>query len=163
MVDEPSMTALRVYFAYGSNMCSRRLSARVGPVRALGAARLDDHEHRFSKLGRDGTGKGNVERRLGRVVHGVAYEVTEVQLVRLADFEGGYRRVELDIVIAEQARAAATFVALHSVDAPPPSPEYVAHYRRGILEHGLPRAYARTIFDALDGWCDTGPMSGGRP
>lgn len=157
------MRALRVYFAYGSNMSSPRLIARVGAVDVLGPAWLSDHEHRFSKLGRDGTGKGNVEPRVGSVVHGVAYGLTEVQLVRLAEFEGGYRQVELGVEIGGVRRAAATFVALRPGHAPPPSPEYVAHYRRGILEHDLPRAYAEAIFDGLGGWCDTDPMSGGSP
>jgi len=155
------MTALRVYFAYGSNMSSSRLIARVGGVEVLGHARLPDHEHRFSKLGQDGTGKGNVEPRAGSIVHGVAYGLTPSQLGQLAAFEGGYRQVDIEVLVADAMRLAATFVALSPGDAPPPSAEYVAHYRRGIVEHGLPRPYAETIFDGLGGWCDTDPMSGG--
>ena len=141
-----------LYFAYGSNLCSARLTARVGPLRVGGRAWLPGHEHRFSKHGRDGTGKGNVEPHPTRLVHGVLYHLTDAQLRTLDAFEGGYRRVECLVLQADGARLhAVTFVALAPGAAPPPSLAYLDHYRRGFLEHDLPRAYAHALLrDAGD-------------
>jgi hypothetical protein len=135
------------YFAFGSNMSRARLVARIGEVEVLGHARLPDHVHRFSKRGADGTGKGNVEPAPGHTAHGVLYRVDVDQLEALAEFEGGYRRVEIGVLYGEAEVVALTFVAIAPGEAPAPSAEYLAHYRRGIAEHGLPSDY---LADWLD-------------
>ena len=131
-----------LYFAFGSNMSRTRLQARVGDVADLGHAVLRDHRHRFNKLGRDGTGKGNVEPYTGAVVHGVLYHLSIAQLQHLETFEGGYGRTEVRVFPpARPAVPAATFFALDPREDLLPSQAYVEHYRRGILEHALPEDY----------------------
>jgi len=137
------------YFAFGSNMSRARLVGRIGAVKVLGAARLPDHRHRFSKRGSDGTGKGNIEPHPGGVVHGVLYGLHAAQLDRLAEFEGGYRRRDVMVVASQGAVLAATFVALPPGTAPPPSEAYLDHYRRGIAEHGLPAAYLDELLESI--------------
>ncbi|MEM9458598.1 MAG: gamma-glutamylcyclotransferase family protein [Myxococcota bacterium] len=135
-----------LYFAYGSNLSSARLHARVGEVQCQGPARLPGHEHRFSKLGRDGTGKGTIAPHPYRAVHGVLYELSPPQWQQLATFEGGYRDTELRIQDPEGTLVPArTYIALSPGTPPSPSLDYLAHYRRGFIEHGLPRAYAEAI------------------
>lgn len=46
-----------LYFAYGSNMSSARLRARVPSCRPIGIAFLPGHELRFHKRSKDGSGK----------------------------------------------------------------------------------------------------------
>jgi len=106
---------------------------------------LRGYEHRFSKLGRDGTAKGNIEVISGGLVHGIAYRIEREQLERLAELEGGYRLIELEIECADAPVAAQSFCALRSVAGLTPSPEYVEHYRVGALEHNLPVAYVQNI------------------
>lgn len=142
-----------LYFAYGSNMSSARLRARVGPFEIRGHAVLPRHEHQFSKPGMDGTGKGHVQPHPRRRVHGVLYGLADDQLERLAEFEGGYRRATLTVLSAREDDpiTAVTFLALRPGGAPPPSLAYLDHYREGFLEHALPRDYARALLrDAGD-------------
>jgi len=140
-----------LYFAYGSNLSSARLRTRVGPVTIHAPAHLPTHEHRFSKPGLDGTGKGNISPHPHRSVHGVLYELSPPQLDHLTTFEGGYRRVSLSVftITSPTPIPALTFIALSPGNAPAPSPTYLDHYREGFLEHALPTDYARAVL--LDG------------
>ena len=52
-----------LYFAYGSNMSSARLAARLGPTRCLGRAVLDHFALAWNKPGLDGSGKANLRPR----------------------------------------------------------------------------------------------------
>ncbi len=45
------------YFAYGSNMSIARLKERVPGARSLGCHTLKEHDLRFHKLSKDGSGK----------------------------------------------------------------------------------------------------------
>lgn len=136
-----------LYFAYGSNISSLRLSARIGPVGVHGLAQLPYHEHRFSKSGFDGTGKGNIQPHTTRRVHGVLYELTLDQLEILCNYEGGYRRATLEtLALSTQAPSVAiTFIGERPGGAPAPSQAYLDHYREGFAEHGFPVEYARAI------------------
>lgn len=140
------------YFAYGSNMSRLRLEQRVGLVQVLGCGRLDGHHHRFSKLGRDGTGKGNIEPREDASVWGVLYELGDDQLARLTEFEFGYRPAILTVALAAdpgRAVRASSFSALNVVDALEPTIEYIEHYLIGMAEHGIPDHYRQELLDAL--------------
>ncbi len=132
-------------------MSSARLVARVGPVEIVGRAVLRDHEHNFSKLGNDGTGKGNVVPSVGGLVLGVAYRLQPAQFSTLAGIEGGYRSIEIDIEAGGRSLLATTFVALRPGPAPRPSAEYLEHYRVGMLEHGIAEDYAASILGAFIG------------
>lgn len=136
------------YFAYGSNMSRARIEARLGSVQDLGRARCPDREHRFSKLGRDGTGKGNIEAVAGALVWGVVYELDEAQLARLAEFEFGYRATQIELAAGMQI--VTSFVALKPVAGLAPTPEYLEHYVTGIREHGIPDAYLAAVIDEFE-------------
>ncbi|MCG8425058.1 MAG: gamma-glutamylcyclotransferase [Proteobacteria bacterium] len=142
------------YFAYGSNMLRQRLEARVGSVVLIGTARLDGYGHSFSKLGRDGTGKGNILPAPGQVVHGVVYRLTGEQIISLRRFEGGYEQFSLSVILHEQGERTPqkglnvqveSFRAIRPVQPLRPTREYVAYYERGMREHRLPGEYARLI------------------
>lgn len=140
------------YFAYGSNMSRLRLEQRVGLVQVLGRGRLDGHRHRFSKLGRDGTGKGNIEPHEHASVWGVLYELEDGQLARLTEFEFGYRHTLVPVALtAESGRAvgASSFAALQIVEALEPTAAYIEHYQIGMAEHGIPQDYRQQLLAGL--------------
>lgn len=141
------------YFAYGSNMSKPRLERRIGTVHCHGRARLDDYCHRFSKRGRDGSAKGNVERAAGARVWGVLYELEPPQLEVLAGFETGYRAVDLSVTLDARSKLAvraASFEAIAAVRGLEPTPEYLRHYLAGFHEHDLPASYRAALFADLD-------------
>jgi gamma-glutamylcyclotransferase len=133
------------YFAYGSNMLRARIEERLGPVEVLGAAVLAGYAHSFSKLGRDGTGKGNISQARDGEVHGVLYRLDAVQLTRLVEIEGGYRLISLSVRCSGQVVDAGAFQALAPMPALVPTAEYLAFYERGMHEHGLPAHYRAWI------------------
>jgi hypothetical protein len=128
-------------------MSSLRLERRVGTVEKIGPGRLPDHRHRFSKLGRDGTGKGNIEPHPEEHTWGVIYRLTHEQLGVLDGFEIGYRRADLGVVrpSGPDLVRVTTFVALRVVEGLAPTDAYLSHYRDGIEEHGIEQDYLRRI------------------
>lgn len=140
---------MRPYFAYGSNMSQSRLQERVGQVRVLGRARLCAHRHRFSKLGRDGTGKGNIEACAGASVWGVLYELDHAQLAQLDDYELGYRGLELELELDDRRSVlACSYAALKIVPTLTPTRAYLRHYLTGMREHAIPPDYRDEILSS---------------
>lgn len=145
---------MALYFAYGSNMRSARLVARIGNARAVCVARASGFALRFDKPGRDGSGKANLVRRPGGRVWGVAWALPDEAWPRLDRFEPGYRRASLPLESLEPIAAgpdpglqAAAYFYPSAPDATriPPSAEYLEHLIEGALEHGLPDDYIREI------------------
>lgn len=135
-------------------MSRPRLEARVGAVDVLGWASLEGYRHAFSKCGEDGSGKGNIELDASGIVHGVLYELVAAQVEALHPYENGYRTVEVDVVVRAASRSlrAITYEALEPRIGLAPTPDYVAHYRRGMAEHGLPDDYAAIVLaQAVEG------------
>jgi len=151
------------YFAYGSNMARDRLQARVGEVEFVGVAQARGFAHSFTKLGRDGTGKGNITLDRHGVVHGVVYRLTADQMVELRRYEGGYEQFSLTVTVmvpvapvppsATQNAAGApghrveSFRAIRPVDPLRPTRQYVAFYEQAMREHDLPREYCSFILE----------------
>lgn len=134
-----------LYFAFGSNMSSPRLQDRVGRVEVLGRALLEQHVHAFDKLGRDGTGKGNIIRSAGVGVWGAVYRLSGSQLAILDGFEGGYERARIGVWQGSDRRTAETYVARQRHPGLRPADDYVRHYLDGVEEHGIPEDYLRAI------------------
>jgi hypothetical protein len=137
-----------LYLAYGSNLSTPRLEARVGRVICHGVAWVPGRAHRFSKLGRDGSGKGNLEEDPAQSAFGVLYWLTEAQWDALAPYEAGYDRRVLEVAVpSSRPLRVETFLAQRPVRDLVPTEDYRAHYRRGMEEHGLPLWYRRHVLD----------------
>ena len=137
-----------IYFAYGSNMSSARLLARVGAARAMGPVHVCDWRLVFNKPGSDGTGKANLVSELGARSWGVAYEIAGSEWERLDSFETGYERALFRLERSDGSSIEAQaylFFFLEGTRALPPSPDYLAHLLTGALEHGLPADYIASI------------------
>jgi hypothetical protein len=140
---------MAIYFAYGSNMLSRRLRQRAPSAAVLGAAELRGYALRFRKLGRDGSAKADVVPADGAssIVHGVAFAVDAADLLRLDGFESGYRRALHPVRCGGRSVEAQVYFAL---------PERIDERRlphlwyrdlvvAGAREHGLPEEYVARI------------------
>jgi len=151
-----------LYFAYGSNMLSARLAARVGRVRLVGPAWLAGYRLVFHKRGADGSAKCDiVAGDHSALVHGVVFGMDEDQRARLDGFEGpGYRAsgVELRVPGAGEPLPAIAYLA---------RPEYVQAGLRpydwykalvvaGARHHRLPEDYVAAI-EAVDAMADPDP------
>ena len=151
--DKPTATKdTYLYFAYGSNMSSERLRARTPSAISLGSARLPGYALRWHKLGRDGSGKCDIEASdaPGTAVWGVLYEINRAEKDVLDAVEGlgvGYDEHAVRVDTGTVVREAVTYKARpDKIDAAlRPLAWYTAHVLRGATEHGLPDEYVRRI------------------
>ena len=85
------------YFAYGSNLIVERITERLGKVKFLGTASIENWCLRFNKLGADGSGKCNIIESQGEFVYGIIYQISARQKEKLDEFERGYKTICLQI------------------------------------------------------------------
>ena len=135
------------YFAYGSNLSSPRLFARISSARALTTARLHEHSLAFHMPGQDGSAKcdAHFTGQAEDTVWGVVYQIDPLQRPVLDRFEGlgdcyGIKAVKL-ITAENQSLQAFTYYALRTDANQPPYCWYRDHILFGAREHGLPSNY----------------------
>jgi len=140
-----------LYFAYGSNMSTPRLQARVPSAQILGVAVLAAHRLAFHKIGGDGTAKCDACHTgdAGDTVLGVVFRIDAREKTALDAFEGlgrGYEQKQVTLAMSDGSSLEAfTYYATLIDDALRPFDWYRQHVLRGAVEHGLPRAYVRRI------------------
>jgi len=142
-----------LYFAYGSNMSSRRLNA---PGRAPSATRVTvgyvpGRRLTFDKFStRDRSGKcdceatGNPRDR----VYGVVYRIAASERAALDEAEGlhrGYRDEIVTVVAGEATHRAVAYVATDKRPGLPVYDWYLEHVLAGAAENELPSAYVDAI------------------
>lgn len=143
------MTVL--YFAYGSNMLTRRLRdpARAPSARVLATGYVPGRRLVFDKAGQDGSGKCDIEvSDENDRVYGVLYALTPRDMRRLDRVEGlgfGYRRDTLEVFSEGRSRPAATYLALEKTPGLMPFDWYKQLVVAGADEHGLPEAYLERL------------------
>lgn len=138
------------YFAYGSNMCTGRLRARVSSARPVFVAQLREHALRFHKRSqKDGSAKADAEY-TGReidVVWGVVFEIDAAQKQRLDEAEGlgrGYeeKSVRLKDCTGQTYEASMYFASQTYKDGNlRPYSWYLRFVVEGAKQHGLPPDY----------------------
>jgi len=144
------------YFAYGSNLLTRRLRdpSRARSAVAIGVARAPGFVMRFQKIGTDGSGKctliptGND----ADVVYGVLYEFAESEAAGLDREEGvhlgGYARCSVQLRLPSGGTTEAmTYIAgdRYLNAACLPFDWYRDLVVAGAREHRLPSAYIRGL------------------
>jgi gamma-glutamylcyclotransferase (GGCT)/AIG2-like uncharacterized protein YtfP len=140
-----------LYFAYGSNLSSARLRARLEDVRPAGPARLGDHRLALNKRGHDGSAKANIVPHPGETVWGALYELAHGHLDDLDRFEGGYERATVAVERREGGLVeAVTYRSTLLVEDWLPFDWYHAHLVEGAREHGLPAEWVARL-EALPG------------
>lgn len=137
------------YFAYGSNMSSRRLLARVPSARSLGVAHLPGYEMSFGKRSHDGSAKCTITPKKGASTLGVLYQIPADQRYTLDRIEGqGFGYDAKDIRITTQSgrkMMAFTYLGTDLNDVLPAYTWYVEHVLRGAREHGITQQYIDKI------------------
>jgi len=139
------------YFAYGSNMSTRRLRECVPSAKAIGTGLLNGHKlcwHKLSK--KDGSGKcdASPSDEAGAVVYGVLFEINLAEKPTLDRFEGlgyGYAEKEVDIDCQGELYRASTYYATSSDSSLKLWSWYRAHVVAGAREHALPTTYIETL------------------
>jgi hypothetical protein len=140
------------YFAYGSNMCTAWLRARVPSAEPVAVARLHGHSLRFHKAGRDGSAKCDAFHSSDPEdeVVGVVFEIEASEKPAL-DFAEGLGNGYSEVTVCVEARTgwleAFTYraQATHVVPALLPYDWYKALVIRGAQEHGLAPDYIRVL------------------
>ncbi len=137
------------YFAYGSNMNTARVEARIGATRRSLSGVLHQYDLRFDKASRvAGIAHANVVPAIDRRVEGALFELAEPEQIELMDpYEGyphDYERYRLPIVTEEGAIPAWVYIAAPGTTAPflKPAREYLAHLLAGRPFHS-PAYHAR--------------------
>jgi gamma-glutamylcyclotransferase len=146
-----------VYFAYGSNMSSRRLLDRVGTARALGIGTLEAYRLVFHKVSdRDGSGKGDIVECDVSHVMGMLFGLDLEAKRALDEHEGlgaGYAEKQVTIVDGQGARIeAVTYRATVTNPDLVPFTWYLRHVIEGATEAGLPDYYLQRLLatEAVD-------------
>lgn len=147
------------YFAYGSNMLTRRLAdpSRAPSAVACGMAVAPGFVVRFHKIGADGSGKCTLVAMAGESegAHGVLYDVSDADCARLDRVEGvhtgGYVRRSVELRLTDdRTETAMTYVAgARYVDAARvPFDWYRDLVVAGAIEHRLPASYVDELMRA---------------
>jgi gamma-glutamylcyclotransferase len=140
-----------LYFAYGSNLSTPRLRARVPSARKLGTATLTLYRLEFHKVGRDGSAKCDAlhtgdER---DAVQGVVFELPAHEQPALDRAEGlgsGYEIRRVTVTLQDgRVLEAFTYCATVTDPALQPYDWYLEHVLKGALEHGLPADYVAAL------------------
>lgn len=137
------------YFAYGSNMLTARLQARVPSARPLGPARLPRHTLSFHKRSNnDGSGKCTIQPASDAVAtaFGVLFEIAPSERPALDRAEGlgvGYEARTVTVHTADGPRSAYTYQASSDHLNPDLQPYmwYKALVIAGARQHGLPTSH----------------------
>jgi hypothetical protein len=133
------------YFAYGSNMSVRRMTARIPSAEAVGIACLPQHRLAFHKIGRDGSGKCDITPCGSAAVHGVIYRMAgrhKPLLDACEDLGRGYLDKRLTVSASDGSSVQVfTYVALRRDASLRPFDWYLRHLIEGAEEHCLPRPY----------------------
>jgi gamma-glutamylcyclotransferase (GGCT)/AIG2-like uncharacterized protein YtfP len=105
-----------LYFAYGSNMLTRRLRKRTPSAVAVGTGFVEGHRLTFDKFSTDGSGKCNIvsTNDPGDRVYGVLFSIETCEVRDLDEAEGlgsGYQKSEVRVVSPAGAQMAVAYVA----------------------------------------------------
>jgi gamma-glutamylcyclotransferase len=144
------MTDRFVYFAYGSNMLTRRLRERAPSATAVGIGFVEGHRLTFDKVSADGSGKCSIESTddPGDRVYGVLFSIDTREAPDLDVAEGlgsGYQKADVRVVTPAGAQVAVAYIADNTNSLLLPYDWYKGFVVRGAIEHSLPAVYVRRL------------------
>jgi len=147
------------YFAYGSNMLTRRLIAadRAPSATPVGIGYVECRRLTFNKVSRDGSGKCDAEvtgKKTDRV-YGVIFEIALADKAALNKAEGlgeGYAEEHVEVVTGSSNVQVMTYIATEKESVLRPYHWYKAITVAGAVEHGLPKDYVEWLraFESIE-------------
>lgn len=137
-------------FAYGSNMLTARMTARVPSAGLLGSVLLERFVLRWNKRSKDGSAKCSIEEtgRREDVVWGVLYALDREGKGKLDHFEGlgrGYGERLVTVLAAGRPTRVSVYYATSTDLNARPYDWYRDLVVAGAREHGLPPEYIRSL------------------
>jgi hypothetical protein len=140
------------YFAYGSNMLTRRLAAtdRAPSAKPVGIGYVEGRRLTFDKVSQDGSGKCDAEatgKKTDRV-YGVIFQIALTDKVALGKAEGlgmGYAEKRVEVVTVAGKVQIETYIATKKDPVLRPYHWYKAITVAGAVEHGLPNDYVEWL------------------
>lgn len=131
------------YFAYGSNMLTRRLTRRCPSAIPAGVAYVEGKRLVFSKVSKDGSGKCHIESTGSNSdrVYGVVFSIDISDKAALDAAEGlgkGYREESIGVLLAGRSAVATAYIATVTNADLAPYDWYKALVLQGAIEHQLP-------------------------
>lgn len=135
------------YFAYGSNMSTKRLQARISSAIPVGRGKLSGYALNFYKVSIDKSGKCDVVKSdSGSLVEGVLFLIDTNQQYDLNGIEKGYQpkilKVELESVGVVDALV---YCADKTNSNLKPYTWYLKHVITGAKDAGLSQKYTRHL------------------
>jgi cation transport regulator ChaC len=138
-----------IYFAYGTNMLSRRLKAgsRAPSATFIGTGYVSGRRLTFDKVSKDGSGKCDIESTTNPTdrVYGVLFEIDTSEEGKLDTAEGlgkGYKKETVTVIMQNREKnEAIAYVATEKEPVLLPYHWYKAIVIAGAVEHKLPPDY----------------------
>ena len=138
------------YFAYGSNMSSRRLKERIPSACSVNTARLNNYRFICNKIGGNRVCYANIEYDENSHLYGVIYKLKPDDFNTLDIYEGNYQRKEVKVETTSQDINAITYISDYTSNDLQVADWYQEHIIRGAREHQLPAEYIQTIKEELN-------------
>lgn len=139
------------YFAYGSNMSSKRLTQRVPSASFVSTATLFEHDLRFHKKSHDGSAKCNAFETSNPDDHviGTVFTLQAIEKPALDSAEGlgfGYEVKQVEVQLRSgQWQSVFTYYATDIDEMLLPYEWYHTHVINGAREYNLPNDYLTKI------------------
>ena len=140
------------YFAYGSNMLTRRLTSpkRAPSAVSIGTGYIAGRRLTFDKRSRDGSGKCDAEETGKETdrVYGVIFEISCSDKRALDRVEGcwkGYKRETVEVIAEQTTVLAQTYIATTKERGLRPYHWYKVLVVSGAVEHDLPKSYVEWL------------------
>jgi gamma-glutamylcyclotransferase len=139
-----------IYFAYGSNMLTRRLRKRTSSAVVIETGFIEGHRLTFDKASSDGSGKCNITptSNPGERVYGVLFEIECSEAENLDNAEGigrGYKKCEFQVTTKRGRVGAVAYIADKSDPRLLPYDWYKEFVIAGAIEQRLPEDYTATL------------------
>lgn len=145
-----------LYFAYGSNMLTRRLRAasRAPSARVEATGFIEGHRLTFDKVskekseGRSGKCDAEATGNPSDHVYGVLFSIDRAEEKALDEAEGrdkGYKKDRIHVVTTDGKRTAVTYIATEKDPSLRPYDWYKELVIAGAVEHGLPQSYVEWL------------------
>jgi len=145
-----------LYFAYGSNMLSKRLIGHIPEASVYGYAKVKNKRLVFNKISIDTSGKANLIDCLNSEVRGVLYKIKTIDLLVLDRVEMGYERKLIDVWLNDGThQIASTYISIKVDDSLKPFQRYKQYVVDGAKEYNFPQDYIDFLnnFDAIPDPC----------